>query len=201
MSGPQAASSTSEIGKPEMARMVSMISARPRTASRRTAAPACRDRRPEQPEQQRQVEQRVQDDALGRSKRQHDGAADRRADQHAEIARGGVEPHARSAGGPGRRCRKAATGSGSATARRRSRGSPAAPSRPRPTSVSVMKKISPPDGRDHEQQHAALDDAARVEAVGQAADGDGEQQKRQPVRHHRKARRAPVNGISGSTIQ
>ena len=36
--------------------------------------------------------------------------------------------------------------------------------------------------------HADLDDAARIEPVGERAGRDREQQERQPVRHHREAR-------------
>ncbi|MET4603496.1 hypothetical protein ABIB90_002974 [Bradyrhizobium sp. JR4.1] len=40
----------------------------------------------------------------------------------------------------------------------------------------------------NEQQHAALNDAARIDPVGEPANRDREQQERQPVRQHRKAR-------------
>lgn len=42
-------------------------------------------RRPEQPEQHRQIEQRIDDDAVGGAERQHDDAAHRRAGQDVEF--------------------------------------------------------------------------------------------------------------------
>jgi hypothetical protein len=46
------------------------------------------------------------------------------------------------------------------------------------------EEVAPAGRRDDEAQHAELDDAPRVEAVGERARVDREQQERQPVRHH-----------------
>ena len=46
---------------------------------------------------------------------------------------------------------------------------------------------APAERAQHEQQHAELDDAARIVAVGERARPDREQQERQPVRDHRVA--------------
>jgi hypothetical protein len=43
------------------------------------------------------------------------------------------------------------------------------------------EEITPAERHQDEQQHAALDDAARIETVGERAGGDREQEKWQPV--------------------
>ena len=54
-----------------------------------------------QPEQQRQIENRVQKNPIGRPEREQDEPAGRRSHQHPEIARRGVEPDcAHQIGGP-----------------------------------------------------------------------------------------------------
>jgi hypothetical protein len=55
-------------------------------------------------------------------------------------------------------------------------------------SVPVMKKIAPAERGGDEQEHTALDDAPWVEAVGERAGGNREQQERQPMRQHGEAR-------------
>ncbi len=50
---------------------------------------------------------------------------------------------------------------------------------------SGQKQHPPRDRHTHEQQHAELDDAAGIEAVGERAAVDREQQKRQPVGNDR----------------
>ena len=120
---------------------------------------------------------------MRRPERQHDRAAHGRADQHAEIARGGVEPHrARQVGGAGDVVQQHLVGglpqhAGAAMDHQQHHGMPH-------LQGVGDEEIAPPQRGCDEQAHAALDEAARIETVGQRAGSDREQQERQPVGHH-----------------
>ena len=102
-----------------MSRMVCMMSARPRTGMRQCGVLAA-GRRPEQPEQHQRIEQCVENDAVGRTERQHDDAATAGPTGCPDSAPSrSAAP--RSADGR-TRCRTATPGSASAIARRRSHG-------------------------------------------------------------------------------
>ena len=142
--------------------------------------------RPEQPEQHRQVEQRVENDAVGRAQRQHDDAAHGRTDQDAQIARHRVHPHR------ARQIGRADDVVEQQLVRRLPQHAGAAVDDQKQHRVPHLQRVgdeedAPSRRRHDEQQHPALDDAARVEPVRQPADGDGKQQKGKPVRQHREA--------------
>ena len=142
--------------------------------------------RPEQPEQHRQVEQRVEKDAVRRPERQHDDAADGRPDQDAQVARHRVHPHR------ARQIGRADDVVEQQLVRRLPQHAGAAVDDEQHHRAPHLQRVgdeqnAPPRRRHDEQQHPALDDPARIVPVGQPADGDGKQQKRQPVRQHREA--------------
>jgi hypothetical protein len=108
------------------------------------------------------------------------------AGQHAEIARGGVEPHR---AGEVRRTDDVVE---QHLVRRLPQHAGTAVNHQQHHRVPHLQgvgdeEVAPAEGRDDEQSHAALDEPSRIEAVGERAGGDREQQERQPVRHHRKA--------------
>ena len=141
---------------------------------------------PEQPEQHRQIEQRVEYDAVGGAERQHDDAADGRTDQDAQITRRRVQPHR------ARQIGRADDVVEQQLVRRLPQHAGAAMDDEQQHRVPHLKRVGDeedaPSRRCHdEEQHPALDDAARIEPVGQRAYGDRKQQERKPVRQHRKA--------------
>ncbi|MCY1166987.1 hypothetical protein D9M73_69430 [compost metagenome] len=122
---------------------------------------------------------------MRRPERQHDQAAHRRPDQHAKVTRRSIQPHRAGqvtrlddvmqqqlAGRLPQHARHAMYG-------QQHHGMPH-------LQGVGDKEIPPAQGGRHEQQHANLDDAARVKTVGQRTGRHREQQERQPVRHHGK---------------
>ena len=164
---------------------------------RRRAAKARTIGRVHQPQHERQIEHGVEQNAVRRPEREQNDAADRRADQHADIARGGVEPHrAHQIGGADdvveqQLVRRLPQHAGAAVDHQQHHGVPH-------LQRAGDEEVAPAERRGDEQAHAALDEAARIEAIGERAAGNREQQKRQPMRHHGEAAPEPANGISGT---
>ena len=144
-------------------------------------------RRVHQPQDERQVEQGVKQDAMRRPKREHHGAAHRRPDQHAQVARRSIEPYR------AHQIRWTDDLIEEELIRRLPQHAGAAMNdqqhhRMPHLQGSGDKKITPAQRCDDEQEHSALNDATRIEAIGKRADGHGKHQKRQPMRHHRETR-------------
>ena len=173
-----------------MSRTVCTMSPKPRTARRgagRTAAEARAVGRIDQPQHQRQIEHGVEHDAGRRPERQQDGGADRRAGQHGEIARHGVEPHR------ALQIRRADDIVEQHLVRRLPQHPGAAVNHQDHHGLPHLQgagdeEIAPAQRCGDEQRHADLDDPARVEAIGERAGGHREQQERQPVRHDGESR-------------
>ena len=142
--------------------------------------------RADHPDRKRQVEHGVEHDAVGRADPQHDQAADAGADQHAHHARAGVQAHrARQLFGLDDVVQQQLAGrlpqhAGEAVQHQQQHGVPGL------ERIGQEKPAPAERGRD-EHAHADLDQAARVEAVGQRARQHREKQERQPVRDHREA--------------
>ena len=139
----------------------------------------------DEPQHQRQVEHRVEQDAVRGAEREHDDAAHGRADQHADIARRRVEPHRAHEVG------RADDVIEQELVRRLPQHAGAAMDHQQHHRVPHLKgagdeEIPPAERGQDEQAHAALNEAARVEPVRQRAGGDREHQEREPVRQHRK---------------
>jgi hypothetical protein len=117
---------------------------------------------------------------VGRAERQQQTAADRGAEQQAEPARAGEQPdRARQRGA-------ADDVVDQELARRRPQHARHAVDREQQRGVPGLQAVgqeqpAPAERANHVEQHAVLDDAARVEAVGEHADRDREQQERHPV--------------------
>ena len=165
------------------------MSAKPRTARCGAGAPL-RKRGPygriHQPQHQRQVEHGVEQDAVRGAEREHDEAAHRRADQHPEVARRRVEAHRAYQVG------RADDVVEQELVRRLPQHAGAAVDHEQHHRVPHLQgagdeEISPAERGEDEQPHAALDEAARIEPVGQRADRHREHQEREPMRQHRKA--------------
>ena len=172
-----------------MSRSVARISAKPANARPRRAR-AGAERGPvgrlPQPQRQRQVDEDVEQDAPGGSEDDHQRAAHRRPEQDSELPPRGDRPdRALELGGPDDVVDQ--------ELRRRR------PDHPReavqdqehggvPDLEGIGQEQDAPAGRhDHEQDHAELDDPARVEPVGERPGIDREQEKRHPVGEHREA--------------
>ena len=139
-----------------------------------------------QPQEQRKVENRVDEDAVRGADRDHDEAADARTDEDSEVTR------RRGKTNRARQCRKADDVVKEHLARR----DPQDPRAPvndeehhRVPHLECVgdKEVAPPCRGHDEEQGSGLDEAPRVEAVVQRTDGDREGQKRQPVGDHGKA--------------
>jgi hypothetical protein len=138
-------------------------------------------RRLPQPQDERQVDHRVEEDAVGRSEDQQDAAAHRRPQQQAEVAPRRVQPdgalqlrRADDLMEQELRCRSPQD-AGEAVHDEDRLGLP------------HLQRVgdeeeAPGERGQHEEQHAELNDAARIEAIGERARVDREQQERQPVR-------------------
>ena len=151
---------------------------------RATSPEAAPVRRASEPEQQRRVEGCVDEDPARGPERQHEHAAHARPHQHAEVARGRVEANRalergraddvveqNLAGG-------APEDTGAAVEHQQHHRVPDA-------QAVGQEQISPRQRHAREQHAADLDEAPRVEAIVERADGHREEQERQPVRHHR----------------
>ncbi len=140
-----------------------------------------------QPQDERQVEHGVDEDAERRAERQQERAAHGRSDQHAEIARRRVKAHgARQIGGADDVVQqdlawRLPQHAGAAVNDQQHHGVPHLQS-------IGDEEIAPAQGGDDEQRHAALDDAAGVEPIGERAGRDRKGEERQPVRNHGETR-------------
>ena len=139
-----------------------------------------------QPQRQRQVDQDVQQDAPGGTEHQHQTAADGRAEQNAERAPRRDHPdRALELGGADDIVDQELRGRCPDHAREAVQDQQ---HRRVPNLEGIGQEQDAPAGRhDHEQDHAELDDPARIEPVGERAGIDREQQERHPVGEHREA--------------
>ena len=174
---------------PAMSRIVCTMSARPRTA-RGGGGDALAELRAvgrlPQPHQQRQVEERVGDQAPDRAQHQQEARADGRTGQQAQPAGGGIQPHR------ALQQLRADDVVDQHLARRRPEHAGKAVQHQQRHRVPHLQRVGeeevgPAQRRGDEQQHADLDQAPRIEAVGQRAGPHREEQERHPVRDHREA--------------